>query len=407
MPRATALTPQYLTRRSLAGYYVIVALNSFACTLWSGCLFFWTRARFDFSDTHNLLLGATQGIVYILAARLGGRVADRLGYDRQIVAALAGLALCMLAGWRSAAAWWPFVVVGLTGTMMGLIWPALEAATMHAPAALSMPRRTGVYNLTWSVTGALGFFIGGVVFRANRDYIFIVPGLVHLVQLAWYACAPRAHGAAGLPAMRIPHGGDRLPSAVKRCFMLNAWIANGLGYFIIGGFLAVTPFVGARLGLSPSHTIWLACAMYVARAASFYLFLQWEGWHYHAAWSMTAAWCAPFCLLLVFFAPNVSVVFVSLVLLGAALGLTYSGSLYYSLDLGENKGEHGGLHEAIIGGGALFGPLVGAVGATLFGSTTAAQIVMVAVAVLATGVGALLFVRGLRRPVAAVPVKSG
>ena len=38
----------------------------------------------------------------------------------------------------------------------------------------------------------------------------------------------------------------------------------------------------------------------------------------------------------------------------------YHSSLFYSMDVGDTKGEHGGLHEAAIGLGNFAGPAVGA-----------------------------------------------
>jgi hypothetical protein len=44
--------------------------------------------------------------------------------------------------------------------------------------------------------------------------------------------------------------------------------------------------------------------------------------------------------------------------------LIYYSSLFYSMDVGETKGEHGGYHEAAIGAGIFMGPAMGA--ASLF-----------------------------------------
>jgi len=44
--------------------------------------------------------------------------------------------------------------------------------------------------------------------------------------------------------------------------------------------------------------------------------------------------------------------------------LIYYSSLFYSMDVGETKGEHGGIHEAAIGLGNCVGPAVG--GASLY-----------------------------------------
>jgi hypothetical protein len=51
---------------------------------------------------------------------------------------------------------------------------------------------------------------------------------------------------------------------------------------------------------------------------------------------------------------------------GLSLGLIYYSSLYYSMDVGETKGEHGGFHESAIGLGIFAGPAVGALSLTAF-----------------------------------------
>lgn len=60
-------------------------------------------------------------------------------------------------------------------------------------------------------------------------------------------------------------------------------------------------------------------------------------------------------------APQFWVIIVAQIVFGVATGLIYYSSLFYSMDVGEKKGEHGGLHEAAIGAGACGGPLLGAV----------------------------------------------
>src|SRR5439155_13760059 len=60
-------------------------------------------------------------------------------------------------------------------------------------------------------------------------------------------------------------------------------------------------------------------------------------------------------------APNLAVLLGAQILFGAALGLIYYSSLFYSMDVGETKGEHGGIHEAAIGLGNFAGPAVGTV----------------------------------------------
>jgi len=58
--------------------------------------------------------------------------------------------------------------------------------------------------------------------------------------------------------------------------------------------------------------------------------------------------------------PNLFVLIASQVIFGLSIGLIYYSSLFYSMDVGETKGEHGGIHEAAIGLGIFLGPAVGA-----------------------------------------------
>ncbi|HTA95482.1 MAG TPA: hypothetical protein VK769_05100, partial [Verrucomicrobiae bacterium] len=54
------------------------------------------------------------------------------------------------------------------------------------------------------------------------------------------------------------------------------------------------------------------------------------------------------------------VLIVAQIFFGGAIGLIYYSSLFYSMDAGDTRGEHGGIHEAAIGLGNCVGPAVGA-----------------------------------------------
>src|SRR5205823_15070998 len=63
---------------------------------------------------------------------------------------------------------------------------------------------------------------------------------------------------------------------------------------------------------------------------------------------------------LILLVPNLAVLVAAQILFGIALGLIYYSSLFYSMDISETKGEHGGIHEAAIGLGNFAGPVLGA-----------------------------------------------
>jgi MFS family permease len=259
-----------------------------------------------------------------------------------------------------------------------------------------MPNRLGLYNVMWALGDGIGFAASGWLFSWRPDSIVWVAGGIHLLQWLWLKFAPRNRGEGGQTAMRLAHSGDDIPRPIKRRFMHTAWLGNALGFLMLSGFAALTPFVGQRLGLEPRYTIWLASTLLFARAAAFFVFWKWEGWHYNRGWLKTAMWLGPATLAVVFFVQQPVLVFGALIVFGITLGLAYSASIYYSLDYGEQKGEHGGIHESILGIGILVGSLLAALVSGLGGGPVGAELTILLLAVGATGIGRQLIERSLK-----------
>jgi hypothetical protein len=97
-----------------------------------------------------------------------------------------------------------------------------------------------------------------------------------------------------------------------------------------------------------------------ARVGAFFVLWHWNGWQYRFRWLLVAylAMIGGFAAILT--APSLAVLVLVQIVFGGAIGLIYYSSLFYSMDLGDTKGEHGGIHEAVIGLGNLAGPAVGA-----------------------------------------------
>jgi MFS family permease len=371
----------------LFDYYVIEGISAYAATVVLMGLYFWARARFDYSNTENLGLGALQGLSHIVASRLGGRLGDRWGYNRLLVT---GLSICAIATAlapfgtsRATPALLMFVYAGA----IGMTWPCLEGGAMHLPGRLNTPQRLGIYNLVWSLAGATGFLLAGPLFAWRPDAMLALPALLHLGQIIWIGLRRRPGRIDPAATTPRPHRGERQSAATKRKHLHLAWLSNSLGYFVLGGFAALTPHLGERLALSAAATFALGSIPMFTRTAGFVLLWRWEGWHYRLAWGWLALGAPPLLVGAILFAPALAVVATACALLGLILGLGYYQSLYYSLDGGDRKGEQGGNHEAIIGLGILGGPLIGAAGGALTGTTTGAKQLLITAALLAATAG--------------------
>jgi predicted MFS family arabinose efflux permease len=139
-----------------------------------------------------------------------------------------------------------------------------------------------------------------------------------------------------------------------------AWLSNPFAYIAINTLIAVIPEIARRLQLSPTLAGFCCSVWFFARLGTFVLLWQWTAWHYRFAWLLSAfvGLIASFAAIVL--VPNLWVLVPAQLLFGLSVGLIYYSSLFYSMDVGETKGEHGGIHEAAIGLGIFLGPAVGA-----------------------------------------------
>jgi hypothetical protein len=140
-----------------------------------------------------------------------------------------------------------------------------------------------------------------------------------------------------------------------------AWLANPFAYIAINTLVAVMPGVAQRLELSTTLAGFCCSVWCFARLGAFSALWFWPGWHYRFGWLLASYLALPASFVAILMSPNLAVLVVAQLVLGVASGLIYYSSLFYSMDVGETKGEHGGIHEAAMGLGNFAGPAVGAV----------------------------------------------
>ena len=143
-------------------------------------------------------------------------------------------------------------------------------------------------------------------------------------------------------------------------FLNLAWLANPFAYVAINTLIAVSPGVARRLGLSTMVAGFCCSIWCFSRMGAFYVLWRWNGWHYRFRWLLVSYLAMVGSFAGILLAPNLAVLVLAQIIFGCVTGLIYYSSLFYSMDLGDTKGEHGGIHEAVIGLGNLAGPAVGA-----------------------------------------------
>lgn len=365
----TEAPPRSNGRRLKPWFFVLEGVNSAAVVYFLNYLFFLLRDEYGFGNKENLTVCAIHGLTYALASWQSGRLAQRIGYFTALkLGFMVMLVSLALASVSPTIHWQVLLLCGWTAGMC-LIWPSLEALVTEGEDQRGVARMVGIYNLTWSGMAAVAFFVGGAVFdNLGPRSIYWVPAALHIFQillLRWVEKHPEAapFAEAHRPAPTPEHAPEAVAAKqpVKpQAFLWMGWFANPFAFIGISTVLAVVPQLAERFGLTPTQS-GLAFSLWMfVRIATFAGLGGWNGWHYRFRWLLAAFVSLIVGFMGIVLAPQLWLALASQVFFGAALGLLYYSSLFYSMDLGDTRGEHGGLHEAALGVGVFVGPSIGA-----------------------------------------------
>ena len=352
---------------------MVEGMNSLATTYFFYYLYFFTKARFHFGTLQNLWLAAVLGFIYALGSYWGGRYAQRLGYFSSIRLGISTMLVAFVTC-GLVASWWLIVGLAMIGTVgMSFTWPAVEALISEGELPARLPGMVGLYNFIWSMAGAFAYFTGGAMMEKwGSRTIFFLPAALLVIELGlmvWVEVAARRHCAPEAEVVRPllhaePEGYKS--SVSPQTFLNMAWLANPMAYLAINTVVATIPSLAARMNFSRMMAGFVCSIWLFTRTATFVALRLWPGWHYRFRFLASAYGVMIVSFAGILLAPNLWMLVAAEMLFGVALGLIYYSSLFYSMDVGDTKGEHGGIHEAVIGLGNGVGPAVAALSLTFF-----------------------------------------
>lgn len=355
------------SRQIKTGVFFLEALNALATTYFFYYAYFYMRDTFGFGALQNLILAAATGFVYLIAAIFGGRFGQKHGYflSLKIGFVIMGTSIGIGGFLHTTAG---LVAVILTGTVgMCFTWPALQSIISQHESRARLQSLTGIYNFTWAGASAFAYFIGGALLtKLGRQSMFYLPAIIHCVQfgmVCWLESksknAPEIPGAKSKEISTSSENFSEAPPDAKR-FLKMAWLANPFAYVAVNTIIAVMPALSQKLHLPVEWAGFLCATWLIVRAASFVFLRWWPNWHYcfplllGAYVTMVAGFAG------ILLAPNLETLVGFQIIFGLALSLIYYSSLFYSMDVGEAKGDHAGFHEGMIGLGTGGGPALGA-----------------------------------------------
>ncbi len=351
-----------------AACFVLEALNGLATVYFFYFLYFYTEKRFFFTPMQDLMLAALLGLVYAFGAYYGGKFAQKFGYLTAVRAGAAIMIAAFLACSATGSVWLTIALAVMGSLGMCLTWPAMEALVSEGEPPARLPGLVGFYNVVWAATAGFAYFTAGAMQHSWGwgASMFYVPAGILAIEFGvatWLEGEaqkqPEVAQRSEIPILHVIKETYRSPIP-PAAFLTLALVANPMAYLAINTVISSMPAVAARLGLSPMMAGFVCSIWLFARAVAFVGLWMWPGWHYRFRYLAIAfvVLIASFAILLL--VPHFWTLVLAQLAFGPAIGLIYYSALFYSMDVGEAKGEHGGVHEAVIGVGNCVGPAMAA-----------------------------------------------
>jgi MFS family permease len=258
------------------------------------------------------------------------------------------LAAVSVTGWVTALG----VLNLLNGLCLAFFWPPTQASAGVGVDPSQLLHTLLAYNLSWSSGRAIGTAIAGTLFERHPALPFLLAAVSSSVVVAMSFWLPAEGDAKSLPK-EIPDD----PSPPDE-LVLGAQLGNLVRSFAFFEAIVLFAELGKRWGWAPEEVsrvlTFLNAGQWLAFLAAPKL-LRRVGWR----WVVGAQGSVAFCAFLLGLLRDRTALSIVLFGLGFAAGITTVVSLYLSI-LSQGRSVKGSArHEAGVGAGAVFGPLLG------------------------------------------------
>jgi hypothetical protein len=387
--------------------FAVSALNSISTTVLTSAIYFLTAQAYSFSSAQNYLLGFVMGVSYIAGSLAAGpflrwtRARARPIQDRTILTwVITALGATCIIPWlfRDCEGSWPiWLQTALYSPISGLLWPIVESYLSGGRTGENLRSALGKWNVLWSGAGALGLFVISPLIKDHALEGILLFGGAHFLSLIFL---PRFTPMTGR------HGEDATAQhpAVFRDLLVAFRIMLPVAYVVVNTLIPYLPAAMTKIGVEHGWQTVLFATYQFSRSATFLFLHLRTSWH--GRWSLAIA--GPALIVTGFgtvigsgwlhgFA-GLSVLIAGLMMLGTGMAAVYVGAIYYAMEVGHDRVDAGGAHEALIGIGYAGGPAFGlaatyAASSGWTGSIGADNLLLIGVGVLSAGTATVVFRR--------------
>lgn len=349
----------------------------------------------QFGATYDDLghINAWGALAYSVTSLVSGRLSDRMGY-RQIMRIGSFCLFLAFVGYIGVNRIWHFILLSvLTAVAIAHYWPPMQAYLGRGKSRDMLLPALGRFNVAWTLGVFVGPAAGGVLFSFHPFSGFILSGLFVLLLFVGLIVVPILEPEPGVATARsvVATSGHFFPLAL---------LANFATFFVIGFIRTLFPKLATDLGISPDLLGFLLALIALTQLAVFYFMSRTDRWQFRLSPIIFAQLLAALGLGLIGIGTQPIVFACGFLLLGMLIGVTFTASIFYSLYTEGPGGRRTGIHEAIVGSGFLFGPLLGGLVAEHFNARL--PYLMGSMVILAT-IGIQLLIHKMKAPRGFVP----
>ena len=310
------------------------------------------------------LVGTLAASVHMGMAHLMGHLSDRLGRRRLIIAAPVIFSATCLLMTQVREVWFILALSVVNGFCLSIYWPSLQAWIADRQTGTGLARDIGAFNMSWTAATLAGPILSGSLYSLYAGLPFLVAaGIALMLFLLVFTTVHENR----LPSAEKEETADTEISNRRRSFLYAAWVANFASWFIIGNVRYQFPKLARELNIPP-HLIGLVLGFLgLALFSGFFFLRKTNRWHFTRDFLFGAQILSLAGILLIIVSNEPTLFASAFVMIGLSCSVTYYSSLYYAVRLLKKKGRGSGLHESILGGGAVLGPILGGVAAQYAG----------------------------------------
>lgn len=333
------------------------------------------------------LVGTLASSIHMGMAHLMGHFSDLLGRRPLIIAApLIFLTSCIIMTQVSSVSTILALSV-LNGLALSIYWPSLQAwIADHSTGTGGLARDMGTFNLSWTAATLAGPVFSGFLYSVYPRLPFIAGAVFASMLFALVFTSVKESRLA--PEEKAPSG-DIEASKGTRDFLYASWVANFASWFVMGNNRYQFPKLARELDIPPQTIGLLLGFIGLALFVGFFLLRRTDRWLFSKRFLFAVQILALAGMALISVSSRPVLFASAFAMFGLSCSLTYYSSLYYSVQLLKKKGRGTGLHESILGGGAVLGPILGGFAAQYAG-LRAPYLLCLAVLLAALGVQAVI-----------------